>query len=733
VTNFPVLVRLTNASNATGGDVLAAAKAGGADIRFSDSAGTTPLAYEIERWSSSAAEIWVKVPTINGNATTTIKMYWGKADSNTTSSGSAVFGSNNFLGVWHMGNASGATPRPNAAAPGTNDMVPGGPAPAELTPKVGLIGLADSLRGQGNQAEGDHFSAGSITYPNQQVTMSMWMYYPSTQPSAGWTHFMAIGNASSSHALWFGRVGDTQNWRARGAGGTAGTGAGTTGETDLSENTTVTDGLLPQDAWAHLAVTRDSAEGRRWRMYKNGERLIDYYRGEGTTSSTFARHNFPAIARSTTFIGRSIGWNDVNPNIIVDEARISSVARSADWIKLEHATQKAGATAVVLGSSLPNQPRPLFYSNRNASYLINSAILPNTPTVDGTLSGANPFSIDVPLPAGLTFNTATGVISGTPTALKASTRHIISVSLTGPSTGLDTVFIAVTVGDPPGAPTGVSATATSGQAVVTWAAPATTGGSPITSYVIRAVNDTAKTCTWTTGPLTCTITGLTNGTSYTFTARAVNAAGSSPVSAASAAVTPAGVASAPTNVTAVQAGTAASVTVSWTLPASNGGSPIVEYYANGSPGGICYAPAPGSGTTASCVATGLTFGQAYTFTVYAVNGIGNSPLSSPSNSVTPVGLANSFAIQVSGMVKPYTFALTEDAMKSTEALTMSITDIKGRTVWSKTINPSQDRVREVTWNGLSSKGNAVSAGVYMVRLSAVTAGKTSDVVRPTVK
>ena len=63
----------------------------------------------------------------------------------------------------------------------------------------------------------------------------------------------------------------------------------------------------------------------------------------------------------------------------------------------------------------------------------------------------------------------------------------------------------------------------------------------------------------------CTVTGLTNGTSYTFTVTATNSAGTGPASAPSAAATPATVPGAPTGVTATSYANAQSV-VSWTAP-----------------------------------------------------------------------------------------------------------------------------------------------------------------------
>ncbi len=91
---------------------------------------------------------------------------------------------------------------------------------------------------------------------------------------------------------------------------------------------------------------------------------------------------------------------------------------------------------------------------------------------------------------------------------------------------------------PPTAPGGVTAVAADGQATVHWDPPASDGGAPVAAYEVSASPGEA-TC-GTTGATTCTVTGLTNGTSYTFTVTATNAQGDGPASAASQPVIPAG-------------------------------------------------------------------------------------------------------------------------------------------------------------------------------------------------
>jgi hypothetical protein len=181
----------------------------------------------------------------------------------------------------------------------------------------------------------------------------------------------------------------------------------------------------------------------------------------------------------------------------------------------------------------------------------------------------------------------------------------------------------------PGAPTNVTATAGDTTASVSWTAPVSNGGSPITSYTVTA-NPSDGTVT-PTGATSASVTGLTDGTTYTFTVIAKNAVGLSNASAPSNQVTPTAptVPDPPTSVTATAGDTTASV--SWTAPVSNGGSPITSYTVTPDPADGTVTP---TGATSASV-TGLTDGTPYTFIVVANNAEGPSNASAPSNQVTP--------------------------------------------------------------------------------------------------
>jgi len=184
---------------------------------------------------------------------------------------------------------------------------------------------------------------------------------------------------------------------------------------------------------------------------------------------------------------------------------------------------------------------------------------------------------------------------------------------------------------PPGSPAGVSATADIRSADVTWLAPADDGGSPITGYTVTASPGGATATT--SGALTATVAGLSNGTTYTFTVVAANAHGSGGASAPSDPVTTPDVPGAPASVSALP-GNAAAV-VSWDPPAQDGGRPITQYVVTASPSG---AERTTSGT--SILFSGLADLTPHTFTVVAQSAVGPGPAAtSPAATPAPGTLA----------------------------------------------------------------------------------------------
>ncbi len=200
----------------------------------------------------------------------------------------------------------------------------------------------------------------------------------------------------------------------------------------------------------------------------------------------------------------------------------------------------------------------------------------------------------------------------------------------------------------PGIPTNVTALGGNSHAVVSFTGPSSNGGASITGYTVKSFPAGGIDSNARSPELSHTITGLTNGISYTFTVYATNEIGNSADSAPSNAVIPAIAATVPSPPLAVAAtGGNAQATITFTTPVSNGGAAITGYTVTSSPPGGIDSNAGTNGLTH--VVTGLTNGISYTFTVTAANTVGASAASAVSNTVTPVapvaGLVTSTASQ----------------------------------------------------------------------------------------
>jgi len=176
----------------------------------------------------------------------------------------------------------------------------------------------------------------------------------------------------------------------------------------------------------------------------------------------------------------------------------------------------------------------------------------------------------------------------------------------------------------PPAPTALSALSADASVVLSWTAPASDGGQPITDYVVQYASSVGGPfTTFDDGTLTSTagtVTGLTNATNYVFRVAAVNDAGAGSWSALASA-TPLGTPSAPF-VYGIDSGSHF-LQVWFTDPSSDGGSPVTGYEYR-LDGGAWHAT---SATWAPFTITGLTNGVVYDVQIRAVNVVGGGAAS----------------------------------------------------------------------------------------------------------
>jgi len=187
--------------------------------------------------------------------------------------------------------------------------------------------------------------------------------------------------------------------------------------------------------------------------------------------------------------------------------------------------------------------------------------------------------------------------------------------------------------DPPGAPTSLSVIRGDQRADLSWSAPASNGGAAISDYLVE-YNSGSSWTTFTRSASTATtvrVTGLINGTSYSFRVSAINSAGTSTPSTASALVLIATVPGAPTSLTTTSGNSR--VDLAWSAPASNGGAAISDYLVEYNSGSGWTTFVRSASTATSVRVTGLTNGTSYSFRVSAVNEVGTGTTSTATSSV----------------------------------------------------------------------------------------------------
>ena len=184
------------------------------------------------------------------------------------------------------------------------------------------------------------------------------------------------------------------------------------------------------------------------------------------------------------------------------------------------ATNAGGSGSTTINLTVYPLPPVISYTPSNNTYTVGSAITPLNPTNTG--GPGVTWSIGPALPAGLTINTSTGVISGTPTIASAIKTYTISADNAG---GIGTTTVKITITNP--AAPNISYTPSTNIYTVGTAisslTPVNTGGAA-TSYSIDITLPAGLSFDTTTGIISGTPTVSSPATTYTITA--TNAAGS---------------------------------------------------------------------------------------------------------------------------------------------------------------------------------------------------------------
>ncbi|MCF7731581.1 MAG: DUF2341 domain-containing protein [Akkermansiaceae bacterium] len=290
IKDFPVLVRLHQ-----DWFDFSQAMPGGEDLRFSTDG--KALAYQVEEWDAAhgVASIWVRIPLIKGNAIQPLKLHWGKAGAASESNGAAVFNaSNGYASVWHLGEAV-------KDEVGTLESEDKG-----TTTTPGMIGKARHFPGKMGVFCGDKI-------PN----------YPSGDGSHS-TEAWFRAEVSNSTIIGWGNEGGNRGSKVRMQFRSPPHIHIDSDFSDVAGKST-----LPMGEWIHVAHTYSSKDGK---LYINGKL-------DGESNPLL---NIKSPGR--LWIG---GWYN-NYDFVgdIDEARISRVARSADWIRMEYENQKPLQTLV---------------------------------------------------------------------------------------------------------------------------------------------------------------------------------------------------------------------------------------------------------------------------------------------------------------------------------------------------------------------------------------------------
>lgn len=301
LTNFPALVIFGSGLAPNGFYYGQMASSNGWDLLFMNEDGTQLLNHEIEKWTTSGnSYVWVQVPQFTSN--TVIWAYWGDTNLISLPAQSLTNGSvwsNGYADVWHFANGtvlSGAS----AIIDGHDAAIHGASATGGTIDGAAWCNGSSAWLDAGTQAN---------PMLNQQLTISAWVY-----PAGGSVLLMKGDDATSqSYGLEWSAgasllftLADTTDWLSDG-------------------------GATPANQWSQVTG-----------IIAGNSKLI-YVNGTLKASDSFTGTIVPSAISLWLGAQNRAGYNYWY-NGGLDEVRLSSVARSPNWIWAEYQSAAANTT-----------------------------------------------------------------------------------------------------------------------------------------------------------------------------------------------------------------------------------------------------------------------------------------------------------------------------------------------------------------------------------------------------
>jgi hypothetical protein len=318
LTNFPVLVSVTDGNLKTLANGGSVGKPDGTDILFTALDGATKLAHEIESYNAATGQLiaWVSVPAVSPSSDTVIYVYYGNSSAADQQNRTGVW-DGNYEGVWHL---------PNGTTLSGSDSTGNG---------NNATGLNGSTAGAGEMA-----GAASLNGTTNFIQV------PNSSSLNGWTQ--------QTVSLWIKAQTDmTNNARLIEKGGnnewTLAFNYGTANQEltlqNLGTNSPALTTSVPvaDNTWHKIDATID-----------NGSRAIALY-VDGVLNVAGTSASSATTTTNDLFIGR-YGNGGYFYHGLIDELRISNTLRSAGWIGTEYNNQSAPASFLLEGAQENSPP-----------------------------------------------------------------------------------------------------------------------------------------------------------------------------------------------------------------------------------------------------------------------------------------------------------------------------------------------------------------------------------------